>query len=112
MGKVGSMKKMKFEAKVFEGHKQLVAIHLPLKPETIWGKQDRYFIKGQVKKCRFTGEIGFRRGFYYFLFEEALLKKAGLAPGDLALFTLELRRPSATETEEKPTLAWVRLVKR
>jgi hypothetical protein len=112
MGKVGSMKKMKFEARIFEGHKKLIAIHLPLKPGTIWGRQDRYFIKGQVKKCRLRGEIGFRRGFHYFLLEEALLKKTGLAPGDSALFTLELRRPSPTEAEEKPALAWVRLVKR
>jgi hypothetical protein len=106
------MKKMKFEAKIFEGHKELIAIHLPLKPETVWGKQDRYFIKGQVKKCRFEGEIGFRRGFYYFLFEEPLLKKADLAPGDVALFTLEPRKPSLMEAEEKMKLAWVRLVKR
>ncbi len=102
---------MKFEAKIFEGHKELIAIHLPLKPETIWGKQDRYFIKGQVKKCRFEGEVGFRRGFHYFLFEEALLKKAGLTPGDLVLFSLELRKPSLIEAKEKPKLAWVYLVK-
>jgi hypothetical protein len=47
------MKKIKFEAKIFEGHKQLIAIHLPFKPEKAWGKQERYFVKGQVKKCRF-----------------------------------------------------------
>jgi hypothetical protein len=106
------MKKIKFEAKIFEGHKALIAIHLPFKPEKVWGKQDRCFVEGQVKKCRFEGEIGFRRGFHYFLLEEALLKKADLAPGDSAFFTLELRKPSLTEFEEKPKLAWVRLVKR
>jgi hypothetical protein len=106
------MKKIKFEAKIFEGHKQLIAIHLPFKPEKAWGKQERYFVKGQVKKCRFEGEIGFRRGFHYFLFEESLLKKAGLAPGDSALFTLEIRQPSLTETEEKAKLSWIRLIKR
>ncbi len=105
------MKKMKFEARIFEGHKELIAVHLPLKPELVWGKRDRYFVKGQVKKCRFVGEIGFRRGFHYFLLEEALLKKAGLGPGHSALFTLELRPPSLTEREEKPKLAWARLVK-
>jgi hypothetical protein len=106
------MKKMKFEAKIFEGHKELIAIHLPFKPEKVWGKQDRYFVKGLVKKCRFEGEIGFRRGFHYFLLEEALLKKTGLAPGDSALFILELRQPSLAEVKEKLKLAWVRLVKR
>jgi len=103
---------MKFEAKLFEGHKQLIAIHLPFKPEKVWGKQDRYYVKGQVKKCRFEGEIGFRRGFHYFLFEEAVLQKTGLAPGDTALFTLELRKPSLMEVEETTKLAWVRLAKR
>ncbi len=102
---------MKFAARIFKGHKQLIAIHLPFKPEKVWGKQDRYFIKGLVKKCRFEGEIGFRRGFHYFLFEEALLKKAGLARADSASFTLEFRQPSLTETKEKTKLAWVRLIK-
>ncbi|HXL73442.1 MAG TPA: DUF1905 domain-containing protein [bacterium] len=105
------MKKIKFKAKIFEGHKELIAIHLPFKPEEIWRKRNRYFVKGQVKKCRFEGEIGFRRGFHYFLLEEALLKKAGLAPEDSPTFTLELRQPTLIETEEKANLAWVRLVK-
>ena len=78
---------------------------VPLDPATIWGKQTRYFVKGTVKKCRFTGEIGFRRGFHYMLLEEALLKKAKLAVGDLVLFVLELRKPSPEELAEKPKLA-------
>jgi Domain of unknown function (DUF1905) len=106
-----NMKKIKFEAKIFEGHKELIAIHLPFKPEKVWGKKERYFVKGRVKKHIFEGEIGFRRGFHYFLFEEVLLKKAGLTPGNSALFTLELRQPSLMELEERPRLAWVRLVK-
>ncbi len=105
------MKKMKFEAQVFEGHKQLIAVHLPLDPATIWGQQPRYFVKGTVKKCRMEGEIGYRRGFHYMLLERGLLKKACLAPGDSVLFTLELRKPSAEELSEKPGLAWARLVK-
>ncbi len=105
------MKKMKFEAMVFEGHKELIAIHLPLDPAKIWGKQPRYFIKGIVKKCRFEGEIGFRRGFHYMLLEEALLKKAKLIPGDLALFVLELRKPTEEEAKTKATLAWARVMK-
>lgn len=105
------MKKLKFEAKVFEGHKQLTAIHVPLDPATIWGKQPRYFVKGTVKKSRMEGEIGFRRGFHYMLLEEALLKKAKMAPGDLVLFILEPRRPSPEEAAAKPKLAWARPAK-
>jgi len=103
---------MKFEAKVFEGHKRLIAIHLPLDPATIWGKQPRYFVKGTVKKCRIEGEIGYRRGFHYMLLEEALLKKAKMAPGDLVLFTLEPRRPSPEELAAKAGLAWARPAQR
>lgn len=106
------MKKMRFEAKVFEGHKELIAIHLPLDPAQIWGKQPRYFVKGTVGKCRLEGEIGFRRGFHYILLENALFRKADLMPGDLALFVLEPRKPSAEELKEKPGLAWARLVKK
>ena|GEM_PF-6360735 len=105
------MKKMKFEAKIFEGHKQLIAIHVPLDPAVIWGKQSRTFVKGTVKKCRMEGEIGFRRGFHYMLLEGALLKKAKMAPGDLVLFTLEPRKPSAEELAAKPGLAWAKPVK-
>lgn len=105
------MKRMKFEAQVFEGHKQLIAVHLPLDPATIWGKQPRYFVQGTVKKCRMEGEIGYRRGFHYMLLEGALLKKAKMAPGDWVLFTLEPRKPSAKELSEKPGLTWARLVK-
>ncbi|HUO58586.1 MAG TPA: hypothetical protein VMV05_10470 [bacterium] len=103
------MKKMKFEAKVFEGHMKLIAIHLPLDPARVWGKQPRYFVKGTVEKCRFTGEIGFRRGFHYMLLDKPLLMKAGLAVGDLALFVLEPRKPSTEELAEKPNLAWARV---
>jgi hypothetical protein len=106
------MKKMKFEAKVFEGHMELIAIHVPLDPALFWGKQPRYFVKGTVQKCRLEGEIGFRRRVHYMLLDQALLKKTRLAPGDLALFTLEPREPSEKELKEKPGLAWARLVKK
>ena len=99
---------MKFEAKVFEGHKELIAVHVPLDPAVIWGKQPRYFVKGTLKKCRMVGEIGYRRGFHYMLLDPALLKKAGLAPGDLPLFVLEPRRPSPEEAAAKPKLAWAK----
>lgn len=59
------MKKMKFEAKVFQGHKELIAVHVPFDPAKAWGKNSRYFVKGTVRKRRFEGEIGFRRGFHY-----------------------------------------------
>ena len=106
-----TVKKIKFKAKIFEGHKELIAIHIPFNPGKVWVKKDRYFIKGIVKKCCFEGEIGFRRGFHYFLLEKALLQKAALASGDSASFTLELREPALTEIKEKAKLAWVRLVK-
>lgn len=106
------MKKRKFETQVFEGHKGLIAIHLPFDPAAAWGKQARYFVKGTVGKCRFEGEAGFRRGFHYTLLEEGLLKAAGLSPGTIALFTLEPRKPTEAEKAEKPKLAWVKLVKK
>jgi Domain of unknown function (DUF1905) len=102
-------KKMKFEAKIFEEHKELIAIHLPLDPARVWGKQERYFIKGTIGKCPLIGEVGLRRGHHYMLLEEALLKKAKLEPGDTALFVLELRKPTAEEEKSKAGLAWARL---
>ena len=105
------MKKMKFETKVFQGHKKLVAVHVPFDPAIAWGKSPRYFVKGTVRKSRWEGEIGFRRGFHYMLLDKDLLKKTKLAPGDLALFTLELRQPSTEELAAKPGLAWARLAR-
>lgn len=105
------MKKIKFKTEVFEGHKGLVAVHLPFDPAGVWGRQSRYFVKGTVGKTRFTGEVGFRRGFHYMLLEDGLLKAAGLAPGTQALFTLELRKPTEAEVSEKPKLAWAHPVK-
>ena len=102
------MKKMKFETKVFRGHKKLIAVHVPFDPAIAWGKSPRYFVKGTVRKYRWEGEIGFRRGFHYMLLDKDLLKKTKLVPGDTALFILELRQPSAEEIAVQLGLAWAR----
>jgi len=105
-------KKIRFSAKVFEGHKELIAFHLPLNPAQVWGQMRRYFVRGTMNRCPIEGEIGFRRGFHYMLLGEDLLRAARVSVGDTPSFTLELRAPTPEELQEKPRLAWARLAAR
>lgn len=114
---MGSEKKKKhpktsFSAKVFEGHKELIAFHVPFDPARLWGKQRRYFVRGTINGCPIEGEIGFRRGFHYMLLDAGLLGAARVPVGEIASFTLITRAPTPAELLEKPELAWARLAPR
>lgn len=98
-----------FRTEVFEGHKELVAFHVPFDPAKAWGKQDRYFVRGTMNRCAIEGEIGFRRGFHYMLLDQRLLKAAHVAVGDSPRFTLKLREAMPEEERARPKLTWARL---
>jgi hypothetical protein len=102
-------RKVTFEAKIFEGHKSLIAFHLPFEPAKIWGNQARYFVRGTVNRCPIEGEIGLRRGYHYMLLPDELLKAARVSVGDNPTFALELRTPAPEEIADRPVLTWARL---
>jgi hypothetical protein len=111
-GKMNTSKKITFNAEVFEGHKGLIAFHVPINPTQVWGALRRYFVRGTINGCPIEGEIGFRRGFHYMLLAEDLLSAARVLVGDTPSFTLAMRAPTPAELREEPQLAWARLVPR
>jgi hypothetical protein len=111
-GKMNANQTISFSAEVFEGHKKLIAFHVPFKPAQVWGTLRRYFVRGTINGCPIEGEIGFRRGFHYMLLGEDLLSAARVSVGDAPAFTLAIRAPTRAEVREEPKLAWARLAPR
>jgi len=109
---VKANKAIRFRAEVFEGHKKLIAFHVPLNPAQVWGTLRRYFVRGTINGHPIEGEIGYRRGFHYMLLGKDLLSAARVSVGDTPRFTLAVRAPTRAELRETPELAWARLVPR
>jgi hypothetical protein len=100
-------KKMRFEAELIMGHKNIAAVIVPYDPEKYWGTKpvpfDGYLKKpmpahlvtGTIDGTPFDGWIGKRWGRFFIIIDQALRKRAGVAVGDRVEIAVSERRPEA-----------------
>jgi hypothetical protein len=95
------MSKTRFEAALFEGHKGVTAVLVPIDPEKVWGlkpvrlapRRDGWLVTGTVNGIRFDGYIGFRWGRFFLIIEPELRSAAEVVVGDTLSVVIE---PTAT----------------
>jgi hypothetical protein len=91
------MRKARFEAALFEGHKAVTAVIVPFDPEEVWGlkpvrlasRRDGWLVKGTVNGTRFEGYIGFRWARFFIIIEAELRSAAKLFVGDTLSVVVE-----------------------
>jgi hypothetical protein len=99
------MKKLRFEAELIMGHKNIAAVLVPFAPERVWTStpvkvdapysrkpQDAHLVRGTIDGTPFDGWIGKRRGRRFIIIDQALRKRAGVTIGDVVEVTVEPRR--------------------
>jgi hypothetical protein len=95
------MRKARFDAQLFEGHKGVTAVVVPFDPEDVWQlkpvkldpRRDGWLVKGTVNRTRFDGYIGSRWGKFFIIIEPALRSAAKVSIGDTLSIVVE---PTAT----------------
>jgi hypothetical protein len=95
------LKKERFEAELFEGHKGVTAVLVPFDPEDVWQlkpvkldpRRDGWLVKGTVNRTRFDGYIGYRWGRFFIMIEPELRSAAKVSVGDTLSMVVE---PTAT----------------
>ena len=100
--------KMRFQAELFMGHKNIAAVLVPFAPERVWQStavmvdapysrksQEAYLVRGTVDGTPFDGWIGKRWGRRFIIVDQALRKKAGVAVGDVVEIVVSARRRGA-----------------
>ena len=91
------MRKARFKAALFEGHKGVTAVLVPFDPEEIWGlkpvklapRRDGWLVTGTVNRVRFDGYIGFRWGRFFIIIEPELRSASNLLVGDTLSLVVE-----------------------
>ncbi len=104
------MKTLRFEAEIFMGHKNVVALIVPFSPERVWGtkpvgvaanfsksKVPAHLVAGTIDGTPFEGWIGKRRGRYFMVVDQALRARAGVAVGDVVEVVVSERRREEPE---------------
>ena len=102
------MKKVRFEAELIMGHKNIAAVLVPFSPERVWKStavlvdapysqrpQAAHLVAGTIDGTPFDGWIGKRWGRHFLIVDQALRKRAGVAVGDVVELVLSARRPEA-----------------
>ena len=92
-----------FRAEIEEGHKGAAYV-LPFDPVEAWGARPRHFVRGTLNGCAFDGEIGFRRGRYFSVVEDAFFAAAGVSAGDQVEIRITSREQSPGDAAERPYL--------
>ena len=90
------MKKLRFEAELIMGHKNIAAVLVPFAPERVWKStpvkvdapysrkpQEAYLVCGTIDGTPFDGWIGKRRGRRFIIIDQALRKRADVTIGDV-----------------------------
>ena len=90
------MKKLRFEAELIMGHKNIAAVLVPFAPERVWRAtptiveapysrkpQAAHLVSGTIDGTPFDGWIGKRWGRRFIIIDQALRKRAAVAIGDI-----------------------------
>ena len=101
-------KKMRFQAELIMGHKNIAAVLVPFAPERVWKstpvlidapysrkKQEAHLVAGTIDGTPFDGWIGKRWGRRFIIIDQALRRRAGVAVGDVVEIAVSERRPEA-----------------
>jgi uncharacterized protein DUF1905 len=91
------MRKERFEAELFEGHKGVTAVVVPFDPEDVWQlkpvkldpRRDGWLVKGTVNRTRFDAYIGYRWGKFFIILEPELRAAARVSVGDTLSLVVE-----------------------
>ena len=95
------MRRARFEAPLFEGHKGVTGVLVPFDPVDLWhappvrlaGRRHGWLVNGTANGARFDGYIGERWNRFFITLDEALRDAAGVAVGDLVTMVIA---PTAT----------------
>src|SRR5690348_12627851 len=83
------MSRQTFEATVEAGERGRIFITIPFDPKVVWGKQNRYYVKGTLNQTPFDGSLGMRGGVVFMPLNKALQQAANLKPGDRVQVVME-----------------------
>jgi Domain of unknown function (DUF1905) len=84
------MRRARFEAPLFEGHKGVTGILVPFDPVEVWhgppvrlaGRRHGWLVTGTANGARFDGYIGERWNRFFITLDEPLRAAAGVTVGD------------------------------
>ena|SRR5215468_11072813 len=84
------MRRARFEAPLFEGHKGVTGVLVPFDPVEVWhappvrlaGRRHGWLVTGTANGARFDGYIGERWNRFFITLDEALRAAAGVGVGD------------------------------
>lgn len=84
------MRRARFEAPLFEGHKGVTGVLVPFDPVEVWhvppvrlaGRRHGWLVTGSANGARFDGYIGERWNRFFITLDEALRTAAGVGIGD------------------------------
>jgi uncharacterized protein DUF1905 len=90
------MRKARFEAQLFSGHKGLTAVLVPFDPEAVWrkkpvrlvGRRHGWPVTGTANGVRFDGYVGERWNRFFITLDEELREAASIAVGDPVLLVI------------------------
>ena len=106
-------KKVRFEAELIMGHKNIAAVLVPFAPERVWKSipvmidapysrkpQAAHLVRGTIDGTPFEGWIGKRWGRHFIIVDQALRKRAGVKVGDVVEIIVE-PQPSPSDRGRK-----------
>ena len=84
------MRRARFEAPLFEGHKGVTGVLVPFDPIELWrappirlaGRRHGWLVTGTANGARFDGYIGERWNRYFITLDETLRVAAGVTVGE------------------------------
>jgi hypothetical protein len=95
------MRRARFEAQLFEGHKGVTAVLVPFDPLELWrappvllaGRRHGWLITGTANGARFHGYVGERWNRFFITLDGALRDAANVRVGDMVTMVIS---PTAT----------------
>jgi len=90
------MRRARFEAPLFEGHKGVTAVLVPFDPVEVWhlppvrlaGRRHGWLVSGTANGARFDGYVGERWNRFFITLGEALRAAAGITVGDVVTMVI------------------------
>src|SRR5215470_7512363 len=104
------MRRARFEAPLFEGHKGVTGVLVPFDPIELWrappvrlaGRRHGWLVTGTANGARFDGYIGERWNRFFITLDETLRAAAGVTVGETVTVVIT---PTATEKAYLAALA-------
>jgi|SRR5215469_236931 len=108
------MRRARFEAPLFEGHKGVTAVLVPFDPVEVWhappvrlaGRRHGWLVTGTANGARFDGYIGERWSRFFIELDESLRAATGATVGDPVTMVIA---PTATSKAYLAALAQSRV---